>query len=279
MTQVIDSHVHFWNPKHLRYTWLDGNDKLNQPYFPADYQADVQDVDVKGIVFVQANCADEQAMDEVTWVESLDDRIQAIVAFAPLELGDASRPMLEKLAARQRVKGIRRLIQSEGAGFSVQPAFVQGVQALTDYNLTFDICVVHHQLEDTLALVRQCPDVNFVLDHGGKPGIRTGLLDPWREHIQQLAQFDNVTCKLSGLITEANHDSWSLNDLRPYISHLLATFGARRIMFGSDYPVLNLAGSYKRWFAALDASLSDLSDDEKQAIYVETASKFYRIDD
>lgn len=276
--QVIDSHVHFWDPNHLQYNWLAGNDTLNKPYLPSNYLGDSQGIDVDGIVFVEANCASNQALDEVAWIETLDDRIQAIVAFAPLETGDGAKPVLEKLADRQLVKGIRRGIQSEAPGFSIQPSFIQGVQSLATYDLSFDILVVHHQLEDAITLVKQCPDIRFVLDHSGKPDIRTGSLGPWREHIQELAQFENVTCKLSGLITEANHETWSTDDLRPYIDHLLNTFGPQRLMYGSDYPVLNLAGNYKRWFDTLRDILSDLSNDEKVAIYFETAKAFYEID-
>ncbi len=276
--QVIDSHVHFWDPNQLNYAWLNGINILNKPFLPSTYQENIQDIDVKHIVFVEANCADDQRLDEVKWIETLDDRIQAIVAAAPLEHGDKAHPMLEQLAERHLVKGIRRGIQSEDRGFSIQPSFVQGVQALAKYDLSFDILVVHHQLADILELVQQCPDIRFVVNHGAKPDIRTSLLDPWRDHIQALAKFENVTCKISGLITEANHDAWSANDLKPYIDHLLNVFGPQRLMFGSDFPVLNLAGTYTGWYSALHDILSELSDNEKSAIYFETARNFYRID-
>mgnify|MGYP000179511855 CR=1 FL=1 len=277
--RIIDSHVHFWHPETLRYTWLDEIDLLNKPFLPDDFDAATGDIDVEGIVFVQADCDSQQAVDEVEWVASLDERIQAIVAFAPLENGNAARLMLEKLTGYERVKGVRRLIQSEASGFARQPDFIKGVQSLSEYNLSFDICVYHHQLPDVLELVKQCPDICFVLDHAGKPGIKAGLLDPWRGHISQLAQFDNVCCKISGMITEADHQNWSEDSLKPYIEHLLNTFGTERLMFGSDFPVMNLAGDYLRWFNTLQSILTTLTEAETTAIYYENARSFYKIED
>jgi predicted TIM-barrel fold metal-dependent hydrolase len=276
--QIIDSHVHFWNPHQLRYLWLDDVTALNRPYLPTDYQLAVGDIEVSGIVFVQADAIPQEALDEVRWVQSLDSTAKSIVAFAPLEQGDAARPLLERLAVEPRVRGVRRLLQSEVVDFATQPDFVRSVQSLGDYQLSFDICIFHHQLPAVIALVRQCPQITFVLDHGGKPGIKAGLIDPWREHIQALASFENVSCKLSGLVTEAEPETWTADDLRPYISHLLDAFGTERLMFGSDWPVVNLAGGYGRWFSALKLILDELSDDERRSIYASNAARVYRID-
>jgi L-fuconolactonase len=249
---------------------------LNQPILPRDYDAATESIDIESMVFVQADCASSQALDEVDWINTLDDRIQAIVAFAPLENGDAVRDWLDQLARYPHVKGVRRLLQSEADGFALQPGFIHGVQALADYDFSFDICVYHHQLPDVIALVQHCPNVRFVLDHAGKPNIKDGLYDPWREHIESLAQFENVDCKISGLVTEADHAHWALNNLAPYIEYLLSTFGSQRLMFGSDYPVVNLAGGYERWFNASLDLLSHLSDDEKYNVFYHNARSFYR---
>ncbi|MAU09871.1 MAG: amidohydrolase [Anaerolineaceae bacterium] len=276
--QIVDSHVHFWHPEQRRYAWLDEIPALNRPILPRDYDIATDSIDIAAIVFVQAACKDNQALDEVKWVNTLDERIEGIVAFAPLEKGDAVRDWLDTLSGYARVKGVRRLIQSEELGFAIQPTFIQGVQALADYDFSFDICVYHYQLPDVIDLVQQCPQVNFVLDHGGKPNIKGALFDPWREHIDALAQFDNISCKISGLVTEADHAHWTADNLAPYIDHLLSTFGSQRLMFGSDYPVVNRAGEYERWFNVLQSQLSGLSATQKQDLFYNNARSLYRID-
>lgn len=277
MLQLVDSHVHFWNPDQLRYTWLDDLSDLNQTFSPVEYDDASEGVEIANFVFVQANCADHQATQEAKWVATLDERIRAIVAFAAMEQGESVRAHLDEYADMNYVKGIRRLIQSESAGFAVQSDFVKGVQILEQYDFSFDICVFHHQLPDVIELVRRCPNVQFVLDHGGKPAIQPKLMVPWHDHIRQLADFDNVYCKISGLVTEADHENWSLSDLKPYVDHLLNTFGTKRLMFGSDFPVLNLAGGLSRWITTFKTLLVDLSEDEKADIYHNNARSFYRI--
>jgi L-fuconolactonase len=273
--KIIDSHVHFWHPDNLQYDWISDLPLLNRPYLPTDYALATEGLELAGIVFVQADCRPEQGLDEVRWVDTLDAPIQAMVAFAPLEAGATVQAHLEALTAIPRVKSVRRLIQSEGAGFATQPDFIRAVQLLADYNLRFDICIYHHQLSDVIELVRQCPQIQFVLDHGGKPNIKTGELDPWRDDIRTLANFENVSCKISGLVTEANHDAWTVDTLRPYIEHLLESFGVNRLMFGSDYPVMLLASQYKQWVDSLQSILSNLSPTEQNALYSETVQKFY----
>lgn len=278
--QIIDTHVHFWNPEHLRYPWLEANEKLNRPFLPPDYTAAIGEINVEKIVFVQADAAPDDGLDEAEWVASLaeaDKRIQGIVAFAPLEKGDGAEAYLQELASHEIVKGVRRLIQSEPLGFATQPDFVRGVQLLSQYGLSFDICIYHPQLGDTIELVRQCPDVAFVLDHVGKPGIKDGLLDPWREQITALAGFENVMCKISGMVTEADHRSWSPDDLKPYIEHVIASFGIERVMYGSDWPVMTLASSYTRWIEVLNWATQGFSEQERSRLFYDNALVFYRL--
>ena len=172
---VVDSHIHFWDPDHLQYEWLANVPPINRPYLPGDLLAAAKDVDLQKIVFVQADCASTQGIAEAEWVTSLakdEPRIQGIVAFAPLEEGEAVRQHLQALSHIPLVKGVRRMIQSEGPGFCLQPDFVRGVQMLPDFGYSFDLCIVHHQLGDAIRLVAQCPDVSFVLDHFGKPAVK-----------------------------------------------------------------------------------------------------------
>jgi L-fuconolactonase len=272
--KVIDSHVHFWDPKHLRYDWLQGT-SLYRPFLPDDYRQAIGDITVEGIVFVEVDRAPEQGLAEAQWIDSLPAPIKGIVAFAPLELGNAARPALDALASIPKVKAIRRLIQSEGAGFAAQPLFIEGVRLLAEYQLRFDICIKYHQLPDVLTLVEQCPGVQFVLDHIGKPDIAGGEINQWRQNTARLAQFENAYCKLSGLVTEADHANWKPADLQPYVEHVLEVFGTQRLMFGSDWPVCTWASTYARWYETIRQFLDPLPNIQKQAIFADNAIRFY----
>jgi L-fuconolactonase len=279
---LIDSHVHFWDPGRLRYAWLDDLPTLNRPFLPNHVPQSGSDWKLSAMVFVQADCAAEQGVSEVDWVASLaahDGRIQAIVAFAPLEMGEGARPALEELSRRPLVKGVRRLIQSEPLGFSVQPGFVAGVQSLAGYGLSCDLCIRHFHLPDVIQLVRQCPQVSFVLDHVGKPDIKNRNIEAWRTDMTALATSPNVMCKLSGLVTEADWQRWTPADLQPYIDHTLEVFGPDRVMYGSDSPVATLAANYPTWVQTLMTGTGALSHTERQQLFGENAARFYRLTD
>jgi len=279
MLTIVDTHVHFWAPSHLRYAWLDDLPSLNRPFLPDHILAQGANWKVEALIFVQADCAAEQGIQEVEWVTSLateDARIRGIVAFAPLERGQAVRPILQALTKFPLVKGVRGLIQSEPLGFSVQPDFVTGVQLLAEYGLSCDLCIRHPQLRDVIQLVRQCPAVSFVLDHIGKPDIKHGLLDPWRAEMAELAALPNVACKLSGLVTEADWERWKPADLSPYIQHTLEVFGPERVMYGSDSPVVSLAATYAQWIETLLEATRSLSEMEREKLFKHNGAKFYR---
>jgi L-fuconolactonase len=141
----------------------------------------------------------------------------------------------------------------------LQPDFVRGVQLVAEYGFSFDICIRHYQLPMIVELVRQCPDTRFMLDHLGKPAIKDHLLDPWREHLAQLAALPSAWCKVSGLVTEADPRRWTPDDLAPSLAYALEVFGEDRVVFGGDWPVLLLASSYDQWIETLDALTRHLS--------------------
>jgi L-fuconolactonase len=234
------------------------------------------------MVYLQVEVAPAYGLLEVEWVAaraSEDPRIKAIVAWAPCEYGEQSRAYLERLVALSPlVRGVRRLIQGEPLGFARDPRFIRGVQLLPEHGLTFDICIKHPQLPETIDLVRQCPEVSFILDHIGKPDIAAGLQDPWREQIAQLAAFPNVICKLSGMVTEADMARWQPDDLRPYVEHVLASFGQDRVAVGGDWPVAVQASPYRRWVETLDQLTAGLSPAARRKLWRETAKRFYRFE-
>ena len=281
---IIDSHIHFWNPGYLRYPWLESVPKINRPFLPPNLIEAARQEDLQGIVFVEADCIPDHNVAEAEWVTRLaeeEPRICGIVAAASLEEGAAVRPQLEALARLPLVKGIRRLIQSEEAGFATQPDFIEGVQLLPDYGFSFDICIRRHQMSEIIQLVEQCPDVQFILDHFGKPDVRNNLMDPWREELQTLAEFPNVYCKISGLATEADFDNWTHAQLQAYIRHAVETFGPNRIVYGGDWPVSLQAIQWQTWVDLIKETIREQYGQEADSIlnrlFVENSRKFYRL--
>jgi len=278
---IIDTHVHLWDTDILRYPWLEEVPLLNKPFLLNDYNKAIADVKVDKIVFLQCECSFEQFREEAQWVTQLaqeDIRIQGIVPWAPLEKGEEVKSDLEKFSDNKLIKGIRRIIQFEpDMDFCLRPDFIRGVQLLEMFDLTFDICISHSQLKNTLKLVRLCPNVHFILNHIGKPDIKSRLFDDWKSDITELAKMGNVYCKMSGLVTEADHINWSKEDLKPYIDHILDSFGFDRVLFGGDWPVVLQASDYKRWVGALDWALSGCSEDSSRRIYRDNALSFYKL--
>jgi len=279
---VVDSHVHLWDPTHFAMPWLAGDPIIDVPFGPADYRQHTAGVPVEAYVYLEVDVAPYYALLEAQWAAARaaeDPRLQAIVAHAPLEYGERCRAYLDALVGvSPLVKGIRRLLQGESdPEFCLQADFVRGVKLLPDYGLSFDLCIRHTQLPAIIALVRQCPQVDFVLDHIGKPEIAAHRLDPWREGIRNLAAFPNVSCKMSGFVTEADAAHWTPDDLAPYAAHILESFGEDRVMFGGDWPVVLRASSYRRWVDTLDALTAGLSDTARRKLWADNARRFYRL--
>jgi L-fuconolactonase len=280
-TPIIDAHLHLWDPTRFRMRWLDGNDVLDQPFGLAEFREHTQGLEVEGMVYLQVEVEPAYALLEARWAleqARVDTRILGLVPWAPLENGERARAFLDALVALgPLVKGVRRLIQGESRAFCLKTNFVRGVQILPEYGLSFDLCIYQPQLANTIELVRQCPETSFVLDHIGKPNIKVQQLDPWRDELRQLAALPNVCCKLSGLVTEADQQHWTLDDLRPYVEHVVECFGEDRIMFGSDWPVAYQASSYARWVETLDTLTAGLSQKARHKLWNHNARRFYRL--
>jgi L-fuconolactonase len=282
---IVDAHVHLWDQERFRMPWLDALPAIDRPFGPADFREHTRGLNVAGMVYVEVATAPAYGLLEAQWALAQADqepRLQGIVAFAPIEFGDRTRVYLEALAALgPRVKGVRRLIQGEtDPGFCLEPAFVRGVSLLPEFGFSFDLCITHPQLPAAIELVRRCPDVSFVLDHIAKPDIAAGAgsSDPWRRQLRTLAEAPNIVCKISGLVTEANHASWKPDDLAPYVAHVLDVFGEDRVLFGGDWPVMLLASSYPRWVDTLDTLTASLSAEAKRKLWCENAARTYRLD-
>jgi L-fuconolactonase len=279
---IVDAHVHLWDPGRFRMSWLDGNQKINRPFGLEQYHEHTQGLPIEAMVYLEVAVEPHYTLLEAQWANDLaqrEARLRGIVAAAPLEYGEQARAYLEALVAiGPRIKGVRRLLQGESdPEYCLRPGFVRGVQLLPEFGLSFDICIYHPQLPGAIELVRRCSNTSFILDHIAKPNIKAGLLDPWREQMRELAALPNVVCKVSGMVTEADHADWTPEQLAPYVAHVLEVFGEDRVLFGGDWPVALMASSYSRWAETLDALTAHLPDAARRKLWAENARRFYRL--
>lgn len=278
---IVDAHLHLWDPAKFRYPWLDDIPALNRVFSLDDYNSACGHVKVEKMVFMQCDCLPSQYLQEVEWVTELsrtDSRLAGIVSWAPLEKGEEVRPEIELLKTNRLVKGVRRIIQVEpDMEFCLQPGFIDGVNLLKDFDLTFDICISHIHNKNVIRFISKCPEVPMILDHIGKPDIKGRVSDPWRDEIVELAKFPNLYCKLSSLATEADQLHWTLDDVRPYAEHIIECFGFDRLVFATDWPVSSLAASIPVCVDTLLAILKGCTGQELQKVFYRNALDFYRI--
>jgi L-fuconolactonase len=279
---IVDTHVHFWDPLKLQYPWLASVKSLQRSYGPKDFSAAFASASIEKMVFVECNVRADQTEQEVSWVESLaldERRLAAIVAFTDLTVADERQRtgQLERLIARPLIRGIRHNIQGQPKGFCLQPSFIAGVQTVHRLGAHFELCITHDQLDEVLQLLKRCENGRFVVDHGAKPSIKTNLMQPWKEQMEEIARFENVSCKISGLFTEADLSRQSVDVVRPYAEHLAACFGPKRILYGSDWPVCTLAAEGVRWVEFVQSLTAAWPEHEQKLFYRENALEFYRI--
>ena len=276
---IIDSHVHLWNPRRFRMPWLDGVDQLRHPFETDAFAENTRGLPVNRVVYLQVDATPAYGILEARWAAEQTPLVAGVVAYAPMEDGAVVRTYLDELVkVGPVVKGVRRLLQGEpDPDFLIAPSLIEGLRLLPEYGLSFDVCIYHPQMARAVDMVRACPETQFILDHVGKPDIRSGLLDPWREQIAQLASLPNTVCKLSGMVTEADHAKWTPADLEPYVSHVLRVFGEDRVMFGGDWPVATLASTYARWVETVESLTAQLSPTAKRKLWAENARRIYRL--
>jgi L-fuconolactonase len=278
---IIDAHLHLWDINKLKYPWLIDIPALNKTFSLDDYNRVCGDIKVEKMVFMQCECHTSQYQKEVEWITELsrsDSRIKGIVSWAPLEKGEEVRAEIELLKKNSLVKGLRRIIQFEpDPEFCLGSDFIRGVNLLNEYDLTFDICISYLHNKNVIKFINKCPDVRMILDHIGKPDIKGKVLDPWRDEISEISKFPNVYCKLSSLATEADHINWTIDNIRPYVDHIIKCFGFDRLVFASDWPVSSLAANIPVCVNTIDAILKGCSQSELLKVFVHNALDFYRI--
>jgi L-fuconolactonase len=279
---IVDAHVHLYDPAAITFPWMQKVPKLDRAYLPADFDRLTAGVDVEALVFVEVDAAPGRHLDEARWVANLaakEPRLRGMVASVPLEKGAAAAADLDAYAELGIARGVRRLIErhADEPGWCLQPAFIEGVKLLPRYGFTFDLCLHHPQLAEVTELCRRCPEVRFVIDHIAKPGIRAGLTEPWRSQMRAIARLPNVACKISGVVTEADHATWREAEVAPYVAHAIECFGFDRVMFGGDWPVSELATSYRRWVDLVDSVVAGASESVRRRLYRDNAIAFYQL--
>ena len=279
MQKIIDTHQHLWDTSNLEYPWLDGFDLLQQKYTLQDYRNAIGDINVVKSVHVEGDPAETDVIKEVEWLTQIaetDGMIGAIAAAAPLEKPNVETT-LEKLAAYSLVVGIRRMAwHNPDNEFYATPELINGVKLLAKFHLSFELCAKHDQLPAAITLVEATPNTMHAVNHCGGPNIKDDEFEPWATHMKKLAAFQNVYCKVSGIVSTAS-ENWTTIELKPYIQHLVEIFGYNRLMFGSDWPVCTLAAKYSEWFEALLSVVDDASDAEKNRLFYQNALDFYKM--
>lgn len=273
----IDSHHHFWNYSEAAYPWMqDPLGPLRRDYLPGDLHGEIVKAGIDGVISVQVR----QELEENDYFLEFSNNhswIYGVVGWAPLTkpgVVDALGPYLD----HHKFIGVRHIIQDEpDDDYILREDFNNGIREFTSTGLVYDILIFEKHLRQTVEFVDRHPNQVFVLDHIAKPRIGENLLEPWKAYMTQLAERENVYCKVSGMATEAAWDNWTEEQLKPYLDHTLECFGPRRLMFGSDWPVSVLAVEYGQWVDVVQNYFRALSVDEQELLWGGTAIEAYKL--
>lgn len=273
----IDAHQHFWHYNGDEFDWIDDSMAcLRRDFLPADLDPELKQAGFSYTIAVQTR----QTLEETEWLLDLARAtpfIAGVVGWVDLRWPNI-RSQLAELARNPKLLGVRHILQSEPDDrFMLQPEFLRGIGALEEFNLTYDILIYPHHLSVAAEFVRHFPRQRFVLDHLAKPLIKSGALHPWSKDLRELAQLQNVFCKLSGLATEADWKNWKPEHIQPYLDIALECFGPERLMIGSDWPVCTVAGSYSQVMNLVIEYLSKYPQDVQRAILGGNAERFWKL--
>jgi L-fuconolactonase len=274
----IDSHQHFWRYHPLHHAWMaDGMEVLRRDYLPGELRPLLETIALDGCIAVQAR----QMLEETDWLLQLADQhdfIKGIVGWIDLRSPDVRR-QLERYARHPKLVGVRHVVHDEPDDhFMLQPAFQRGIAQLGEFDLTYDLLLFPRHLPVAVLLVQAFPAQTFVLDHIAKPDIASGRLSPWQEDLRRLAEFPNVSCKLSGMVTEANWQRWQREDFHPYLDVVFDAFGPDRVMIGSDWPVCTLSADYVSTMRIVIDYLGQFPQAVREAVLGGNCARVYRIE-
>ena len=274
---IIDSHQHFWQYESQKHDWIDDSMALiRKDFMPTDLEKVYRGNNIDGCIAVQA----DQTIEETDFLINLASNynfIKGVVGWVNLR-SESTNEQLSFYSEKDSLKGFRHIVQGESdPNFLLRPNFLKGIGLLERYNFTYDILVFPHQLGAVLEFVKKFPKQKFIIDHIAKPYIKDGYFDGWAIMMTEIGKYENVFCKLSGMITESDFKTWTANQIHPYMHHVLEAFGSERILFGSDWPVCLVAGNYNKVKKLTTDFITQLSQNEQQAIMGHNAIKFYNL--
>ena len=272
----LDSHQHFWSYDAAQYPWIPAGSALHRDWLPNDLAPLLSAAGLDGCIAVQAR----QIVEESRWLLTLADHapiIKGVVGWVDLR-SERVEEQLAELAPNKKFRGVRHVVQDEPDDrFMLGADFLRGIGKLKAFGMTYDILIFPKQLPAAIELVAKFPAQPFVLDHIAKPLIKDGTLEPWSAQIRELAKAPNLTCKVSGMVTEAKHGAWKADDFRPYLDVVFEAFGPERLMYGSDWPVCLLSGSYAQTFGLVDDYTRALSAAQRDAFFGGNTARFYGV--
>jgi predicted TIM-barrel fold metal-dependent hydrolase len=278
--KIVDTHQHLWDLDLFRYAWLKDLPVLNRSFRMDDYRDATKGLAIEKSVHLEADVDEPFMVEETKHVLQLADRsdnaLEGVVACGRPESKEF-KTYLERILGHPKLKGIRRILHTQPDDLGQTETFIENVNSLAGYGLSFDLCVLARQLPLAIRLVSRCSEVTFILDHCGVPQVREKILDPWRESIHTIAKFPNLFCKISGLVAYAAPQNWTAEDLRPYVDHAIECFGWDRVMFGSDWPVCTLSASYRKWVDALVSLTRGAGEVNQKKLFQENAVRIYRL--
>jgi L-fuconolactonase len=270
----IDAHHHVWTLARADYGWLTPErGPIYRDFGLSDLMPHLAAAEIDGTILVQAAPTEAETAFMLD-VAKGSDLVRGVVGWIDFDADDAAT-RIDAIVGRELLVGVRPMVQDiADDDWLLRPELAAPLEAMAQYGLVFDALVLPRHLPRLVQVVDRHPDLQFVLDHFGKPNLATGDIAAWKDDIASLAARANVVCKLSGLATEAA-PNWQVADLREAVDHALASFGPQRMLWGSDWPVVNLAGGYARWFAAAESLLADLSSEARAAIFGGNAARVY----
>lgn len=273
---IIDSHQHFWNYEPKKHSWIDDEMKsIRRDFLPDELAQVYKENEIIGSVVVEAY----QAETETAFLLSLAKQhpfIKGVVGFVDLK-ADTIQERLDYFSQFNLLKGFRAVLQSQDPSYMLQPAFLRGIGMLKKYGFTYDVLVFPKHLAAVKELVQNNPDQSFVIDHLAKPYIKAGEIEAWAKDMRELAQYPNLYCKISGMVTEADYKKWKPENFTPYLDVVVNAFGTQRIMYGSDWPVCLVAASYAQVLSIVKNYFSSFTPDEQAAFFAGNATRFYHL--
>jgi L-fuconolactonase len=272
----IDAHQHFWHYNPKKHEWIEDNMAvIRKDFLPSDLLPILQENNFDGCVAVQAD-QNEIETEFLIDLASKHNFIKGIVGWVDLKAENIYERLLY-LKQYDVVKGFRHVLQNEDPDFMLESNFLNGIHCLQDFNYTYDLLIFPQQLNAAIKLVKKNPNQQFVIDHIAKPYIKHGLIAHWKRDIELIAKLENVHCKISGMVTEADYENWQASDFLPYLDTVVNAFGTKRIMYGSDWPVCLVAATYKEMLDVVENYFNSFSETEQEDLFGRNAQNFYQL--